>query len=131
MSAPEKSPGESRSTVVVVCSTVIALAVLALYGWQAAHGQDTGTTLTLVMLTLAAAVPGWANYNRASAVERKVETLTQQTNGNVSALQDMLSEALGRLAESVPPRPASVVIPADLSPTVHVDATDDHPAGQP
>jgi len=103
----------SRSTVVVVCSTIIALAVLALYAWQSAHGRDTSTTLTLVMLTLAAVVPGWANYTRTSSIERKMDTVTQQTNGNVSALHDMLSDALGKLAESVPPRPP-VVIPPEV-----------------
>jgi ammonia channel protein AmtB len=122
MTGKEPSP-DGRSTVVVVCSTIIALAVLGLYAWQSAHGKDTGTTLTLVMLTLAAAVPGWANYNRTSAIERKVDTVQAQTNGNVTRLHNMLDEALGRLAESVPPRPP-VVIPPEV---VRVEAPEDRP----
>lgn len=108
-----------RSTVVVICSTVIALAVLGLYAWQSARGIDTSNTLTLVIMTLAAAVPGVANYGRSSAIERKVDTVQQQTNGNQSELISMLRDAQQQLAESIPPRPP-LVIPVDAH-AVRVD----------
>lgn len=97
--------GRPSSAVVAVCSTVLALAVLGLYAWQSSRGIDTSNTLTLVIMTLAAAVPGFANYTRSTAIERKVDTVQAQTNGNQSELIAMLREAQAKLAESVPPPP--------------------------
>lgn len=107
MTPPPDRPGSS--VAVVICSTVLALAVLGLYAWQSSRGIDTSNTLTLVIMTLGVAVPGVANYSRSSAIERKVDTVQAQTNGNQSELLAMLREAQIKLAESVPVAPTETV----------------------
>jgi hypothetical protein len=119
MTTPGPDDKADRSPVVVICSTVLALAVLGLYAWQSAHGQDTGTTFTLVVITLAAAVPGVASYTRAGALQRDVTAVRHQTNGNTSELLAMLREAQRQLAASTPAAPPDVRDDAPDEPTQH------------
>jgi hypothetical protein len=91
--------------VTIVCSTVVALAVLGLYAWQTARGYDTTNTIIIVFATL-----GLGGYAKSGVIHREVSNVRQQTNGNTSRLLDIIERALPTAPEPpVPPAPADPV----------------------
>jgi len=114
-------PERDRAPTVVICSTVLALAVLGLYAWQIATGRDAGSTLVLLVAMLGAAVPGFTAHTKAGQLQRDVTAVKTQTNGNTTRLLDMLERVLA--AQQTPP-PAPPTPPAE---PVWPDATDDPP----
>lgn len=103
MTAPDQEPeGRDRPAVVIICTTVLALAVLGLYGWQQATGHDTGTTLMLLAGVLGAGGFGIASYTRNTQVQRDVTAVRHQTNGNTSRLLDLIEQQNRLLAQAGP-----------------------------
>lgn len=93
------------SAVVVVCTTVLALGVLVLYGWQSARGVDTSQTWTLVLVLIGASVPGVAGYLRSGQIHQTVEAVKEQTNGTTTRLIDEVAKLTALLAMCNPPNP--------------------------
>lgn len=134
MTSPE--PSKDRSTLLLICLSVVTLALIGLYAWEQATAHDTSTTLGLLGLA-GAAVFGVAQQNRSNALRADVAQVKVQTNGNTSRLLDMIERFGESLAVSAPIPPAELppgttpVLPPAPGPVIDARAEAPAPPAHP
>lgn len=76
---------QSRAVLitVILCGTVVALALVGVLGWLAWAQRDASYIMTLVNTFLTALL-----FKRVSDVNGRVVTIEQQTNGHTARLMD-------------------------------------------
>lgn len=76
---------QSRSVMVtlIICGTVLGLALLSVIGVLLYFGKDTAALLTLVNVFITA-----ANLTKTYGVERRTSRIEAQTNGTQTRLMD-------------------------------------------
>lgn len=107
---PPKDPPQVDRNVVIICATILLLAMLGLYGWVQAKG---GSTTSLLQYLAVAAVPtlsAMASYVNVRGVKKDVAAVNHavgqvqaQTNGNQSRLLDITEQAVRALPGSSAP----------------------------
>jgi apolipoprotein N-acyltransferase len=110
---------------VLICTTILALAVLGAYVWLQSIGRENNTLLLVLVGLVGAGGFGYASHARTGQVERDMTAVKVQTNGNTSRLLDILEQQSHQLARSTPITapvwpPASGVL--DAPPEVPADA---------
>lgn len=76
-----KSPGVLIA--IIICGTIVALALVGILGWLAWAQRDASFIMTLVNTVLAA----WS-LKRVSDVDGRVGRVEQQTNGHMTRMMD-------------------------------------------
>lgn len=72
-------------TTIIVCSTVIFLALLGAYLWLSFHGYKPDQLILYVTQVLPPVVMGVFTLLKVTAVQKDVKTVEEQTNGALVA----------------------------------------------
>lgn len=115
MIPPRESPPVNR-TVVIVCVTLLTLAMFGLYGWVSYKGGSVSSLLQFLGVSIVPTATAMASYLSSSGVRRVVDRVQEQTNGNTTRLLDIAQTAVQAMPPSAPSTPTPPAS-ATLTPT--------------
>lgn len=106
----------SVTITVVVCLTIVILAVIGLYAWSAHSGSSSALVLPLVITVIGAATPGIVGLIRTGDVHTSVQDVAANTNGRMSELiatvRSLAEQAAGNAAQPAAAPPSDAQLPA-------------------
>lgn len=97
MTAPQQSTPPPLLRLVIICLTVIVCVLCAIAGGLVAAGKSIGDLLTVVGIVAAPVVLGLLAYV-SSTLTAGLSHVKEQTNGNITSLQQSVMELARTLA---------------------------------